>query len=103
MDPTGSYVATANGPSNDACLFTYDGGLGSATLAATVTGLADSIGAIFHPDQNTPVVYFANTGASPGSSTIAAFTYSGATLTPLAGSPFATSTTLAGPSGMAIK
>ncbi len=102
FDPTGSYFATANGPSNDVCLFSYDGNSGSANIASTAIGLNNTTGVIFNPDASTPVVYFANTGASPAS--IAAFKYGRNTLDLLNnGRPFPTSANVAGPTGMAIK
>ncbi len=102
FDPTGSYIVTANGQSNDASLFTYDGTQGAANFVTTATGLTNPSSVIFDPDQSTPVVFIANTGAQQSS--IAAFNYNPNGFTPLNnGTPFPTSANVAGPMGMVIQ
>jgi DNA-binding beta-propeller fold protein YncE len=99
FDPTGSFLVTANGASDDVTLFSFSGGVASAIgnpTAITGTGPA---GVIFDPSGT--VAYVANTGASPAS--ISAFSVSTSGLTPLAGSPFALPASDSGPSGMVIK
>ena len=90
---------TANGPTNDVTLFTFDSG-GSANYVTSI-GLAGAgpSQVLFHP--NGTVVYATNTTSNPA--TITAFTVSATALTPLPGAPFAMSANVKGPSGMAIK
>jgi 6-phosphogluconolactonase (cycloisomerase 2 family) len=100
FDPSGNYLVTANGGSNDVTLFTYDSNQGAAN-AVVSTSVASSgpTNVVFNPDLK--IVYVANGGSTPA--TMSAFTYGPTSLTPLNGSPFALSATVGGPSGVAIK
>jgi WD40 repeat protein len=100
FDPTGSYLVTANGPSNDVTLFTFDSSQGAANSTGELVLPGSSPAQVlFHP--NGTIVYVSNAGSNPA--TISGFTVTPTGLQPLPGAPFALSANVKGPTGLAIK